>query len=339
MLTVDYSYCPSEQKMRVERFLNEWYNEKDSITAKTSGSTGEPKEITLKKSSMVHSARRTLNHFNCTPGSNAFLCLSPETIAGKMMIVRSIVGHLKLYVGDNISKPTIPTDLAIELCAMVPLQLMNILQGTPHLLGNIRINLIGGGPVSTRAIDVLKSSNQSAFHTFGMTETISHIALRSIGKLTEPYFTLLPDVSIEVKDGKLIINDHLLNSGPIYTNDLIEKIDATHFDWIGRADFVILSGGKKFYAEEIEFNIQEIVTHPFFIAGVDDAHLGQRVVLYIESETSVSFKKEQFSTSLPSHQIPKEVIHINSFVRTQSGKIDRICTIELSINCVAEKIL
>ena len=339
MLNVDYSYCQSEQKIRVERFLNEWYNEKDSITAKTSGSTGKPKEITLKKSSMVHSARRTLNHFNCTPDSNAFLCLSPETIAGKMMIVRSIVGNLKLHVGDNISKPAIPNDLPIELCAMVPLQLMNILQGTPHLLNNIRINLIGGGPVSTAAIEVMKSNNQSAFHTFGMTETISHIALRSIGKLTEPHFTLLPDIEIEVLDGKLIINDHLLQSGPIYTNDLIEKIDATHFDWIGRADFVILSGGKKFYAEEIEFNIQQIVTLPFFIAGVDDEHLGQRVVLYIESETPVSFKKEQFGAYLPSHQIPKEVIHINSFVRTQSGKIDRICTIELSIHCVAEKIL
>ena len=339
MLNVDYSYCQSEQKIRVERFLNEWYNEKDSITAKTSGSTGKPKEITLKKSSMVHSARRTLNHFNCTTGSNALLCLSPETIAGKMMIVRSIVGNLKLYVGENISKPNIPNDLAIELCAMVPLQLMNILQGTPHLLDNIRINLIGGGPVSTAAIEVMKSNNHSAFHTFGMTETISHIALRSIGKLTEPHFTLLPDIEIEVLDGKLIINDHLLQSGPIYTNDLIVKIDATHFYWIGRADFVILSGGKKFYAEEIEFNIQQIVTLPFFIAGVDDEHLGQRVVLYIESETPVSFKKEQFGAYLPSHQIPKEVIHINSFVRTQSGKIDRICTIELSIHCVAEKIL
>ena len=339
MLNVDYSYCQSEQKIRVERFLNEWYNEKEYITAKTSGSTGKPKEITLKKSSMVHSARRTLNHFNCTTGSNALLCLSPETIAGKMMIVRSIVGNLKLYVGENISKPNIPNDLAIELCAMVPLQLMNILQGTPHLLDNIRINLIGGGPVSTAAIEVMKSNNHSAFHTFGMTETISHIALRSIGKLTEPHFTLLPDIEIEVLDGKLIINDHLLQSGPIYTNDLIVKIDATHFYWIGRADFVILSGGKKFYAEEIEFNIQQIVTLPFFIAGVDDEHLGQRVVLYIESETPVSFKKEQFGAYLPSHQIPKEVIHINSFVRTQSGKIDRICTIELSIHCVAEKIL
>ncbi len=325
--------------MRVERFLKEWYNEKDTITAKTSGSTGEPKEIILKKSAMILSAQRTLNHFKSTSGSIAFLCLSPETIAGKMMIVRSIVGNLNLHVGDNISKPAIPSDLLIELCAMVPLQLMNILQGTPHLLNNIRINLIGGGPVSTAAIDLLKSNNHSAFHTFGMTETISHIALRSIGKFTEPFFTVLPDVSIELMDGKLIIDDHLLKSGPIHTNDLIVKIDDTHFDWIGRADFVILSGGKKFYAEEIEFNIQQIVNLPFFIAGVDDEHLGQRVVLYIESEAHVSFKKEQFSTSLPSHQIPKEVIHINSFVRTQSGKIDRICTLALTINCVAEKIL
>ncbi len=339
MLNLDYSYCQSDQKLRVERFLNEWHNEKKYIIAKTSGSTGEPKEITLKKSSMVLSARRTLNHFNCTPGSNALLCLSPETIAGKMMIVRSIVGKLNLFVGDSSAKLNIPSNVTIDLCAMVPMQLMYILENTPSQLDTIRINLIGGGPISSAAIDLLHSTGHLAYHTFGMTETISHIALRSIGKLTEPHFTLLPDIEIEVLDGKLIINDHLLQSGPIYTNDLIVKIDATHFDWIGRADFVILSGGKKFYAEEIEFNIQQIVTLPFFIAGVDDEHLGQRVVLYIESETPVSFKKEQFGAYLPSHQIPKEVIHIDSFVRTQSGKIDRICTIELSIQRVAEKIL
>ncbi len=339
MLNVDYSYCQSEQKMRVERFLNEWYNEKDTITTKTSGSTGEPKEITLKKSSMVLSAQRTLDHFNITPGSTAFLCLSPETIGGKMMIVRAIKGKLHLFVDDNSAMPRIPDNIIIDLCAMVPLQLMTILKKNPKQLDTIRINLIGGGPISTAAIDLLKTYGHTAYHTFGMTETISHIALRAIGQITEPYFTVLPYVNINVKDDKLIIDDLLLESGPIVTNDFIVKIDNSHFEWKGRADFVILSGGKKFYAEEIESKIQDFIPIPFFITAVEDDHLGQRVVLCLESETPISYRKEQFSTYLPIHQIPKEVIHINSFVRSQSGKIDRISTLALTINCVAEKIL
>jgi O-succinylbenzoic acid--CoA ligase len=339
MLNVDYSYCQSEQKLRVERFLNEWHNESDSITAKTSGSTGEPKEITLKKSSMILSAQRTLNHFKSKTGSNAFLCLSPETIAGKMMIVRSIVGKLNLFVGDSSAKLNIPSNITIDLCAMVPMQLMYILENTPNQLDTIRINLIGGGPISSAAIDLLHSTGHLAYHTFGMTETISHIALRPIGKITEPHFTVLPDVEIDEIDGKLIINDHLLDSGPIETNDLIIIIDDSHFEWIGRADFVILSGGKKFYAEEIEMKIQELITFPFFISALDDVHLGQRVVLCVESEKSIPFKKEQFSALIPSHEIPKEVIHIHTFVRTLSGKIDRIRTKELIQDCVVEKIL
>jgi O-succinylbenzoic acid--CoA ligase len=256
-----------------------------------------------------------------------------------MMIVRSIVGKLNLFVGDNSAKPNIPTHLTIDLCAMVPLQLMNILENSPKQLGTTRINLIGGGPISTTAIDLLQSNGLLAYHTFGMTETISHIALRSIGKITEPYFTVLPDVEISVIDDKLVINDLLLQSGPIETNDLIVKIDDSHFEWVGRADFVILSGGKKFYAEEIESKIHELISIPFFISSVDDDHLGQRVVLCLESDIPISFKKEQFSALIPSHQIPKEVIFIHAFVRTHSGKINRIRTKEIIQDCVAEKIL
>ena len=339
MLNVDYSYCQSEQKLSVERFLIEWYNEKDYVTTKTSGSTGAPKEIILKKSSMLLSAQRTLDHFNITPGSTAFLCLSSETIAGKMMVVRSIVGKLNLFVGDNTAKLNIPYNLSIDLCAMVPMQLMYILENNPSQLDTVRINLIGGGPISSTAIDLLQSTSNIAYHTFGMTETISHIALRSIGKITEPYFTVLQNVDIDEINGKLVINDHLLESGPIQTNDLIVKIDDSHFEWIGRADFVILSGGKKFYAEEIEMKIQELITFPFFISAVDDVHLGQRVVLCVESENPIPFKKEQFSALIPSHQIPKEVFHIHTFVRTHSGKLDRIRTKELIQDCVADKIL
>jgi O-succinylbenzoic acid--CoA ligase len=339
MLNVDYSYCQSEQKLSIERFLIEWYNENDYITTKTSGSTGTPKEIILKKSSMVLSAQRTLDHFKITPGSTAFLCLSPDTIAGKMMIVRSIVGKLNLFIGDNTAKPNIPAHLTIDLCAMVPLQLMYILENTPSQLDTIRINLIGGGPISSNTIDILQSTGHIAYHTFGMTETISHIALRSIGKITEPYFTVLPDIDIDEINGKLVINDLLLESGPIETNDLIVKIDDSHFEWIGRADFVILSGGKKFYAEEIEMKIQGLISIPFFISAVDDVHLGQRVVLCLESEIPISFKKEQFSALIPSHQIPKEVIYIHTFVRTLSGKIDRMRTKEIIQDSVAHKIL
>ena len=339
MLNVDYSYCQSEQKLSVERFLNEWYTENDYIITKTSGSTGKPKEVTLSKSAMILSAQRTLDHFKIIPGATAFLCLSPDTIAGKMMIVRSIVGKLNLIAGNFSAKLNIPTNESIDLCAMVPLQLMNILETNPHQLNLIRINLIGGGPISTTAIDLLQSNDLLAFHTFGMTETVSHIALRSIGKITEPYFTVLPDVEINVIDHKLVINDLLLQSGPIETNDLIVKIDDSHFEWVGRADFMILSGGKKFYVEEIEMKIHELISIPFFISAVDDNYLGQRVVLCIESDSPIPFKKEQFSALIPSHQIPKEVIYIPNFVRTLSGKIDRIRTKEIIEDCVAEKIL
>jgi O-succinylbenzoic acid--CoA ligase len=339
MFTVNYSYCQSDQKLRVEQFLKEWYSKASTVAVRTSGSTGQPKEITIKKSAMVLSAKRTLNHFEIQEGGTAFLCVSPETIAGKMMIVRAIVGNLVLYVGDTQSTPKLPIEISVDLCAMVPMQLMNILQTNVGQLSQIRINLIGGGPISPVAIEKLSLSGNNAYHTFGMTETISHIAVRSIGKHTESAFTVLTQVDIDVVDGKLVINDQLLESGPIMTNDLVEKIDETHFEWIGRADFVILSGGKKFYAEEIEAKLQRLIVFPFFIAALNDETLGQRVVIYVESNNPLRFTKQAFSNFLPTHQIPKEAIFMDSFVRTESGKIDRGRTQELNLARVTEKIL
>ena len=339
MFTVNYSYCQSDQKLRVEQFLKEWYSKESTVSVRTSGSTGQPKEISLKKSAMILSAQRTLNHFEIQEGATAFLCVSPDTIAGKMMIVRAIVGNLVLYVGDTQSNPNLPEDISFDLCAMVPMQLMTILQSNVAQLNKIRVNLIGGGPISDAAIEKLNLSGNNAYHTFGMTETISHIAVRSIGKHTESAYAVLSDVDIDVVDGKLVINDQLLQSGPIYTNDLVVKIDDSHFKWIGRADFVILSGGKKFYAEEIEVKLQKLIEEPFFIGALNDETLGQCVVVYVESSDPLHFTKLQFKGILPTHQIPKEAIFLKSFVRTESGKIDRHRTQVLNQACVTEKIL
>jgi O-succinylbenzoic acid--CoA ligase len=339
MFTVNYSYCQSDQKLRVQKFLEEWHAKESSVSVRTSGSTGQPKEITLKKSAMILSAQRTLNHFEIPEGGTAFLCVSPDTIAGKMMIIRSIVGNLELFVGDTQSTPKLPLGITFDLCAMVPMQLMNILQANVGQLSQIRINLIGGGPISTATIEKLTQSGNIAYHTFGMTETISHVALRSVGKHTESVFTVLPQVDIDVVDGKLVVNDQLLQSGPIHTNDLVKKIDENHFEWIGRADFVILSGGKKFSTEEIEAKLQQLINLPFFIGAVNDEILGQRVVLYVESKNLIPLTKNQLNQLLPQHQIPKEVVFLGSFVRTESGKIDRLRTQVLNQACVTKKIL
>lgn len=339
MFTVNYSYCQSDQKHRVEQFLQEWYSKESTVTVRTSGSTGQPKEITLKKSAMILSAQRTLDHFEIQEGGTTFLCVSPDTIAGKMMIVRSIVGNHLLYVGDAQSTPNLPEEIPFDLCAMVPMQLMNLLQANVGQLNKIRINLIGGGPISDAAIEKLCLSGINVYHTFGMTETISHIAVRSVGKHTESAYTVLPQVDIDVVDGKLVINDLLLQSGPIHTNDLIVKIDDRHFEWIGRADFVILSGGKKFYAEEIEAKLQNLIEQPFFIGALNDESLGQRVVVYVETNCTLHFTKLQFNGILPTHQIPKEAVFLHSFVRTESGKIDRRRTQVLNQACVTQKIL
>lgn len=316
-------------KSTVLEFVDEWNSNSLSITTKTSGSTGSPKTIELSKNHMAISAHKTLDFLNLTPNSTALLCLSPETIAGKMMIVRSIVGSLKLVVADINSNPLVNIDEDIDFIALVPMQLETILTNNPDRLRKCSKIIIGGGPISKNLEKQLKEENISAYHTFGMTETISHVALRQIGLGEEAFFTALPGVFFTEERSQLIIHYPEIGIERIKTNDTIQLIDSKHFKWIGRTDFIINSGGIKINPENVENSISHLIDSPFFIYGLANERLGQKVVLIIENAKATVSLSAELENILPKYSVPKEIYTLAKFIRTESGKINRIETAKL----------
>ena len=309
-----------EHEKDLGSFLLDWLDDKETIQLTTSGTTGTPKTITINKQSMVHSAIATGNYFNLHPQDKALLCLPARYIAGKMMIVRSMMLGLEL----DIMVPTSHLDDLLphknyDFVAIVPLQAENSLEK----LHQFKKIIIGGAKVSDDLASKLKEIKSDIYETYGMTETITHIAAKKIG---EAFFNILEHVSITTDDRScLVIDVPSISDEKVVTNDIVTILNANQFKWIGRYDNVINSGGIKLFPEQIEAKLASKISNRFFIIGQPDDILGSRVVLVIEGE-QFDIDATLFDT-LEKFEKPKEVLFVPEFVETETKKINRVKTL------------
>lgn len=324
-----------EWEKKLFDFLEEWSNESDTLTAQTSGSTGIPKKIQLEKEKMINSAKMTIDHFKLADHQTALLCMSVDFIAGKMMVVRSIVGHLNLIAVAPSSSPlSIIMDRKIDFAAMVPLQASASLKQ----LNNVKQLIIGGGVVNHTLRGDLQKLTTRCWSTYGMTETITHIALKPLnGSEQSEYYTVLPKVRFSVDDrGCLVINAPHLTNTTITTNDRVEQIDNSSFIWLGRWDNIINSGGIKISPEEIESKIQSYLKHNFFVAGISDEKLESKLVLIIEDKEWTKENKnnllKRLNLELPKYKSPRDILFTREFSYTISNKVKRGETLKKLLN-------
>jgi O-succinylbenzoic acid--CoA ligase len=297
-------------------FIEKWVDSNSEISLQTSGSTGTPKAVLMSKQSMVNSALATGSYFKLSPGDSALSCLPFTYIAAKMMFVRAYVLGLELECIKPSSSPLESLSKSYDFCAMVPLQLEKSIAN----LDQIKTLIVGGAPLSTALMDQLKNSTSTVYETFGMTETVSHIAVKNIRK-SFSLFEVLPSVSIAVDARNcLLIEAPELASNTIQTNDLVRLHSKTTFEWVGRYDAVINSGGIKISPEQLEQQLEGLIQHRFFIASQKEAVLGAVVILVIESTTP--YKSLDFEAIEPLKR-PKHVYYVDQFTETPSGKIKR----------------
>lgn len=316
---------PLLEKLR--DFLREWLDEDSRITLKTSGSTGPPKLIRIEKARMIASARMTGDFFGLKPGMKALLCLSPDFIAGKMMIVRAMLLGLDLVTTNVEANPVKQLDHSIHFTAMVPLQVSTILQSNPGKFSLVRSLIIGGAPLPPGLEEQLQALSTRCWHTYAMTETLSHVALRAInGPGRSEWFKPMEGVSVALDArGCLVIDAPALAPGKIITNDLAE-LWGQQFRILGRIDDVIISAGHKLHPALLEQKIGRVVTTPFFLAAEPHPRAGQQLVLCIEgdfNEKDTSALMNQLKVILQTHELPRKILSIPRFKYLESGKIDR----------------
>ena len=318
--------------MTLEEFLAHWNNASPCMEVKTSGSTGVPKRIYIEKVRMRASARMTCDFLNLHQGDTALLCMPLDFIAGKMMVVRALERGLKLLSVEPSSHPLSKASMAgignppyIDFAAMVPLQVWNTLQvpEEQEALCRIRHLIIGGGAISQALEQELRTLPINVWSSYGMTETLSHIALR---RITEDYYTPLPDITLsQDQDGCLIIDAPHLCPERLFTNDIARFTDDKSFQIIGRRDNTICSGGIKIQIEEVEAWLHSIGYNYVMVTYQDDAALGQALVYLTTADISTDTLRLHLPGHTPSakYWLPKGVIKVASLPFTPTGKPDR----------------
>jgi O-succinylbenzoic acid--CoA ligase len=313
------SYCLVKEGDEFEKsigdFLLDWFDDKSYIDLQTSGTTGVPKMIRTDKQMMVNSALATGDFFELSPGDKALYCLPTKYIAGKMMLVRSFILGLDVDFVAPSSHPLTKNETKYDFAAMVPLQVENSLAG----LKNIKKLIVGGAKMSKSLENSLLKEKTEVYETYGMTETVTHIAAKKIG---EKAFAILPNIQISQNElNCLVVDAPKISHEQVVTNDLVELVNDHQFILLGRIDNVVNSGGIKLIPEQIEEKLAHGIHSRFFVGGIADTVLGEKLVLVIEGEKQPL--KEHIYSLLDKYEKPKEVFYIDKFIETENGKIKR----------------
>ena len=330
--------------MSLEEFLEEWNSDSPYVEVKTSGSTGEPKRMLVEKRRMLASARITCDFLGLKEGDTALLCMSLDYIAGKMMVVRAIERGLRLIDVEPSGHPLVNQGDGFTFAAMVPMQVYNSLQvpGERERLMMIKHLIIGGGAIDEAMAEELKSFPNYVWSTYGMTETLSHIALRRLnGPEATEWYMPFPSVSVSLnEEGCLVIDAPEVCQERLVTNDIAElatqrgqslmcSANSAHegqspcvanvpFKILGRKDNVICSGGIKIQAEEVERMLKGHLSIPYLISKRPDKKFGEVVVMLTEGD--VEEAKRVCEAVLPKFQRPKAYIHVCEIPMTETKK-------------------
>ena len=314
---INLALSGSDMILAYAEIEKEW-NESEFISFQTSGSTGIPKVITFTKEQVIRSAQRTALFFNLNKNAEVFCALPPIYVAGKMMALRSIINEWDLTWQTPSTHPEI--SLSYDFAAFTSQQCVEIIGSTPSSLNQIKNILLGGGPISEQIIQLANGITSNIWEGYGMTETLTHIAMRDVK--VEKYFNPLKGVQFsQGEKGNLVIEDSFLNLPAFATNDIVEFVEE-RFVVKGRLDHVIISGGVKLFPEEIEGMLSIVIFQPYYISSMPDEVLGQKIVLVVEGDPQ-DFQLEKINQLNMGIRKPREIIFKPKFNRTASGKIIR----------------
>lgn len=330
----------SDNDRQALSICHEWLSGATEFVVRTSGSTGDPKPITLRREQMIASAQATGAALDLRPGCRALVCLPTSYIAGRMMLVRGLVLNMEMTVVEPGSNPfaSLPSDDRFDFMAVIPLQLQTLLDGSSGTLDRLNAMqaiLVGGGPVSAALEERIRPLTAPIYHTYGMTETVTHIALRRLNSAEmSSTFRALPGVEVGLDNrGCLRIKGPMTLDQWVETNDLAELQPDGSFRWLGRWDTVINTGGVKVQVEQVESALEEALRtlglekRRFFVGPLPDERLGQVVAAILEGEPLGSEAEAAIQSTLRDQlerfALPRRFVYLPSLTETPTGKIDR----------------
>ena len=333
MITTDYKEIFNIDKSvldtidpEIYQLLSFWESRENKITVHTSGSTGIPKKINIYKNQMIASAKNTLRYFDIKDNSTFLNCLPVKYIGGKMMLIRAILSKSKIVLCKPSVNPIDELEIEIDFIALTPLQL-NYLLDEKHVFKKIKLAIIGGGLVSENLISKIQNLTTSCFQTYGMTETISHVAVRNLKNCNNktPY-KCLEDIKVGANNkNQLIINSKKLDVKNLVTNDKVKILNNQEFLFLNRSDTIINSGGLKINPEEVENKIlKSLGDNNFFVDKIKNDKFGEEIILIVLKNIKINLLIESVKLLKDKKIRPKKIYIVDKFIFNDNQKIDKL---------------
>jgi len=340
LISQSHELMPTDFAKATVKFCQDWLAGRPAFIIQTSGSTGDPKSIVLQRGQMEASARQTIDALQLKAGDTSLICLDTKYIAGQMMLVRSLMAEMNIVAVEPSANPLEKMEgQQIDFVALVPYQLEHIFEHAPNKINQVRCAIIGGAAISNSLKEKITQRSCAIYATYGMTETLSHIALQRLnGPNPQDHFEAFPGIDLRLDlRGCLCIKASYL-AEEIVTNDLVDRMDENKFRWLGRIDNIINTGGVKVIPEKVESVFEQKldsfeIKNRFFITGLPDQQLGNKVTAVFEG---LPFNKEiqeeilfEASQTLSKYELPRAFVFIPQFKKTATGKINRPATLAL----------
>lgn len=298
----------------------------DSFISYTSGSTGEPKVLNINKNRANASADLSNRFFRITNLTHFVLSLDIKYIGSKMLLIRAQQAGAKVeVVRPSLNFYTEVKTPLIDFISLTPIHVNHILVNYPVFFNKVKTCLIGASGVSKVLEDKLWNQNLKTvfYESFAMTETISHFALRNISN-HEEHFECLDGFEVNVNDkGCLEVYHPVVLPEKVVTNDIVKCIDSSRFIFLGRKDNLINTGGLKISPEKLEKDWSLFLPFKFILAGEQDAILGQRIVMILDPESTLTrlqilqlFQINSVAVKL----VPKKFYKTKAWYETESLK-------------------
>ena len=323
----------------IKSFIQEWENGSDYISCTTSGSTGAPKLIQLSKKQLTHSAMRTIDYFGLRAGMKAGLALSTDGIAGKLMLIRSMLARLELHVLPVKKNPLAAVETSLDFIALVPTQAIAFLCDSKDRQKETTV-LVGGAPLTSIQHQAIFSYWKHAYQSYGMTETASHVALRQITAEEDAPYHAMNGISFDEENSHLVIYCRDFDKGGVHTTDCVELLSPDSFRYIGRKDFVINVAGNKVHPEEVERKLNGHIAGEFMIIPFEDEDYGQGIGLVLTKEgNTLSIDGFKAIEGMKAYEIPRKQTILDHLERNINDKLDRKSMIEAGKSYVWQPIL
>lgn len=320
----------------------QWLNGAETYVFHTSGSTGTPKEILLKREQLGSSAQGTIRALSLTPQEQILLCMNTAFIGGAMLLIRGLILQATITLQQPSGNPLehISAGHPYTFASFTPIQLHTLTSGDRNIrekLNRFHYILLGGAAVPVPLERELKKLSVKVYHTYGMTETVSHIALKQIG--ADVYFKALPGVELRTDEhGCLAIKSGSTGNKWVYTHDMVTLIDEHTFDLLGRADDMINTGGIKVWPAKIEQALQDGlydmgIQRNIFVSWIPDDRLGQKIIAVIEGPPLDPEVQTRLIGSLEKrlgrYELPRAFYNFQLFILTPTGKINKHETLKM----------